>query len=430
MIKAVKGMNDLFGKKAYLWGRMEEDIKLLIANANFIEFRTPIVEEIALFKRGVGETTDVVQKEMYDFFDKKGRHIAMRPEGTASVVRAFIEHGLSLNEPLPFKTFYIGPFFRYEKPQKGRYRQFHQFGIEIFGDDSPQMDGEMIYTACKVLEHFKVKFDVHINSIGCKECRPAYREKLIQYFSLKKEDLCKECKERIAVNPLRLLDCKTCDPKSKYDDLPIMTDHLCDNCASHFKGLKETLEVFHVSYKEDPFIVRGLDYYTRTAFEILAETGGAHNAVAGGGRYDNLVADIGGPDTPATGFAMGLERLFDLIPEDFYSLPPLSVGYALCEEAVHDLVHFAKHMSHHPVRFFADYKPRRFKKALQKADKTGTDFVFVIGENEVKEKTILMKNMKTGTQKVFGQHEVLLIVRELMNYEVEVQSLLCHKDKS
>ena len=417
MISAVKGMNDLFGKRAVRWGRMEEDIKLLVSNANFTEMRTPMVEEIALFKRGVGETTDVVQKEMYDFLDKKGRHIAMRPEGTASVVRAFIEHGIAMNEPMPFKVFYIGPFFRYERPQKGRYRQFHQLGIEILGDDSPQMDAEMIFTAFRVLTHFKIDAEVHINSIGCKECRPAYREKLVEYFSSKNEHLCEDCKTRINTNPLRLLDCKTCDPKSKYKDIPVMTDHLCGACDDHFKQLQKSLNIFHVPYIIDPFIVRGLDYYTRTAFEVVANTGGSQNAVAGGGRYDNLVADIGGPDTPATGFAMGLERLFDLIPEDFYSESMLSAGYALCDEAVDDLVHFAKHMSHHPVRFFADYKPKKFKKALQKADKAGASFMFIIGEDEVKEKKILLKNMKTGEQIVYGQHEVMIIVRDLMNYE-------------
>ncbi len=417
MISAVKGMNDLFGRRAMRWGRMEEDIRRIVENANFTEFRTPILEEIALFKRGVGETTDVVQKEMYDFLDKKGRHVAMRPEGTASVVRAFIEHGIAMNEPMPFKLYYIGPFFRYERPQKGRYRQFHQLGIEIFGDDTPQMDAEMIFTACRVLEHFKIDYEVHINSIGCKECRPAYREKLVEYFSSKKEHLCEDCQKRIDTNPLRLLDCKTCNPKAKYQDIPVMTDHLCQKCDTHFKQLKDALEIFHVNGIIDPFIVRGLDYYTRTAFEIVANTGGSQNAVAGGGRYDNLVSDIGGPDTPATGFAMGLERLFDLISEDFYTEPFISAGYALCDEAVNDLVHFAKHMSYHPVRFFADYKPKKFKKALQKADKAGAEFIFIIGEDEAKDKKIMMKNLKTGEQKVFYQHEVILIINELLNYE-------------
>ncbi|HSW60744.1 MAG TPA: histidine--tRNA ligase [bacterium] len=417
MISAVKGMNDLFGKRAMRWGRMEEDIRRIVEAANFTEFRTPILEEITLFKRGVGETTDVVQKEMYDFLDKKGRHVAMRPEGTASVVRAFIEHGIAMNEPMPFKLYYIGPFFRYERPQKGRYRQFHQLGIEILGDETPQMDAEMIFTACRVLDHFKIDYEVHVNSIGCKECRPAYREKLVEYFSSKKEHLCDDCQKRIDTNPLRLLDCKTCNPKAKYQDIPVMTDNLCGSCDTHFKQLKDALKIFHVNGIIDPFIVRGLDYYTRTAFEIVANTGGTQNAVAGGGRYDNLVSDIGGPDTPATGFAMGLERLFDLIPEDFYSEPLLSAGYALCDEAVDDLVHFAKHMSHHPVKFFAEYKPRKFKKALQKADKSGATFMFIIGEDEAKDKKILMKNLKTGEQKIFGQHEVILIVNELMNYE-------------
>ena len=284
MISAIKGMNDLFGEKAFRWGKMEEDIKEMMAAADFGEFRTPILEEIALFKRGVGETTDVVKKEMYDFLDKKGRHVAMRPEGTASVVRAFVEHGIGINYPSPFKAFYIAPFFRYERPQKGRFRQFHQFGVEIFGDETPQMDAEMIFTASRVLEHFGIDYEIHLNSIGCKECRAAYREKLIEYFSAKKENLCEDCRTRLEANPLRLLDCKACDPKANCADVPKMTDYLCEDCKNHFEELQKALHAFGVPFVLDPFIVRGLDYYTKTAFEIVAKTGGSQNAVAGGGR--------------------------------------------------------------------------------------------------------------------------------------------------
>lgn len=419
MIKAVKGMNDLYGKIAFRWARMEDDIKMLISNGNFNEIRTPIVEDYALFKRSVGETTDVVQKEMYDFKDKKDRHIALRPEGTAGVVRSFVEHRMDIDNILPLKLFYIGPFFRYERPQKGRYRQFHQLGIEILGDDTPQSDAEMIYTAYRIIKHFEIEQKVLINSIGCSKCRPVYREKLVEYFSTRKEYLCSDCISRLETNPLRLLDCKICKPKEKYTDIPVMTDHLCDECSDHFLQLKESLDVFHVDFEVDPFIVRGLDYYTRTAFEILAQTGGSQNAVAGGGRYDNLVSDIGGPQTPATGFAMGLERLFDMIPQDFYAEPFLCSGFALTQEGVADLVHFTKHLSHHPVVFVADYKPRKLKKALQKASKINSGYTFIFGEDEVKEKTVLMKNMETGEQKTYGQHEVFIIVKEILKSESE-----------
>ena len=417
MIKAVKGMNDLYGKRAFRWAKMEDDIKMLISNGNFTEIRTPVVEDYALFKRSVGETTDVVQKEMYDFRDKKDRHIALRPEGTAGVVRSFVEHRMDIDNILPLKLFYIGPFFRYERPQKGRYRQFHQLGIEILGDDTPQSDAEMIYTAFRLIKHFKIEQKVSINSIGCKECRPIYREKLIEYFSSRKSDLCEDCTNRLETNPLRLLDCKTCKPKERYTDIPVMTDYLCDECADHFSQLKKSLDVFHVPFEVDPFIVRGLDYYTRTAFEILADTGGSQNAVAGGGRYDNLISDIGGPQTPATGFAMGLERLFDMIPEDFYIEPVLCSGFALTTEGVDDLVHFTKHMSHHPVVFAADYKPKKMKKALQKASKMESGYTFIFGEDEVREKKVLMKNMETGEQKIYGQHEVMIIVQEILKLE-------------
>jgi len=410
MISAIKGMNDIFGEKAFRWGKMEEDIKKMMVAANFGEFRTPILEEIALFKRGVGETTDVVKKEMYDFLDKKGRHVAMRPEGTASVVRAFVEHGIGINYPAPFKAFYIAPFFRYERPQKGRFRQFHQFGVEIFGDETPQMDAEMIFTASRVLEHFGIDYEIHLNSIGCKNCRAAYREKLIEYFSAKKDDLCEDCRTRLELNPLRLLDCKACDPKNRFTDVPKMTDFLCDDCKNHFEELQKALHAFGVPFVLDPFIVRGLDYYTKTAFEIVAKTGGSQNAVAGGGRYDNLVSDIGGSDTPATGFAMGLERLFDLIPEDFYKEVPLSAGYALCDEAVLQLVEFTKKMSKENIRFLADYKPKKLKKALQKAEKTNASFVFVIGEDEAANGKILMKNMATREQKIFDKDDISGII--------------------
>ena len=415
MVKGVKGMNDLFGQDSQKWIRMEEDIRRIVSASGYGEIRTPMVEELALFKRGVGETTDVVKKEMYDFHDKKGRHIALRPEGTAGTVRAFVEHRMALEFPSPVKYYYIGPFFRYERPQKGRYRQFHQLGVEIFGDDTAEMDGEMISIAYRVMDHFKLNAEVHINSIGCAQCRPAYHSTVTEFFSEKKEELCEDCKGRLETNPMRILDCKICKPKEKWSDTPVMVDHLCDECSDHFSRLQKALEIFHVPFVIDPFIVRGLDYYTKTAFEILANTGGSQNAVAGGGRYDNLVRDLDGPPTPATGFAVGLERLFDLIPDDFFHYPPLALAYTLTADGVEQLVHFAKHMSHHPIQMIADYKPRKMKKALQRANRFGARWIFLIGEDEVQNETIILKDLKKGEQKEYKQYEVMNIVKDMLH---------------
>ncbi len=422
MYKAVKGMNDIYGATGRKWSWMEDEIKMILRHFNYEEIRTPIVEELALFKRGVGDTTDVVQKEMYDFEDKKGRKLALRPEGTAGVVRAFIERKMELDRPLPLKVFYIGPNFRYERPQKGRYRQFYQLGLEVFGDPTPEMDAEVIFATSKIIERLKVHAEFHINSIGCSKCRPKYKEALLEFFGDKKDELCGDCQRRIETNPLRLLDCKKDDPRGKYDVIPMMTDHLCEECATDFERLKKALDTFHVEYKVDPFIVRGLDYYTKTAFEIVADTGGSQNSIGGGGRYNNLVEDMGGKPTPATGVAFGLERLFDLIPEGLRTEDSLVMGFTLFEGGVEDLVHFSKHISHHPVRFMADYVPRKMKNALKKANKLGVRHVFIFGEEEVKEKKMLYRDMETGEQTVYGQHEVFPIVKMLMDKEVETLS--------
>jgi len=415
---AVKGMNDILPPESLRWSRMEEDLRLIAARLNYEEIRTPIVESLELFQRGLGETSDVVQKEMYVFEDKNGNKLALRPEGTAGVVRAFIEHSLGIERPGPHKFFYIGPNFRYERPQKGRYRQFHQIGFEIFGDPTPEMDAELIYAVHLILVHFRVKGEIRINSIGCPACRPAYRERLIAYFRPKAEELCGDCRRRLEVNPLRLLDCKVDAPRERWRDLPLITEHLCAACAADFDRLQKALAIFHVPFTVDPFIVRGLDYYVKTAFEVTADTGGTQNAIAGGGRYDGLVAATGGADTPATGFAIGLERLLAVIPPDFFREQPLAMGFALFEGGVPDLLHFTKHLSHHPVRYLAEYTPRKFKNALQKANKRGARHLFVFGEDEVKSRQVLYKDLATGEQKLFGQHEVMAIVAMLMEKEL------------
>ncbi|MFO7734653.1 MAG: histidine--tRNA ligase [bacterium] len=418
MVKAVKGMNDIFGTEGYRWQRMEEDIRHIVFSQDFEEIRTPLVEKYELFDRSVGEDSDVVQKEMYDFKDKKGRHIALRPEGTAGIVRAYVEHRMDLEKPGPRKLFYFGPFFRYERPQKGRYRQFHQFGLEIFGDSTAEMDAEMIFTASRIMKHFEIDHDIKINSIGCDSCRPAYREKLKTFFEKHVDELCENCRNRLHTNPLRLIDCKKCEPFKRYDAVPLTTDHICDSCNESFEKLKKSLEIFKVSYKIDPSVVRGLDYYTKTAFEITADTDGAHNSIAGGGRYDSLVKELGGPDTPATGFAIGLERLFDLISDDFFAGSSLCSAYTLDESATPDLLHFVKHMTHHPLRITADYIPRKMGKALKKADKINARHIFMFGKHEVENKTVLYRDLKTGEQRHYKQHEVMKIVKDTMEKEI------------
>jgi len=415
---AVKGMNDILPPESFRWSRMEEDLRLIATRLNYEEIRTPIVETLELFQRGLGETSDVVQKEMYVFEDKNGNKLALRPEGTAGVVRAFIEHSIGIERPGPHKFFYIGPNFRYERPQKGRYRQFHQIGFEIFGDPSPEMDAELIYAAALILDHFRVKGEIRVNSIGCSICRPLYREKLIAYFRPKVDELCGDCRRRLELNPLRLLDCKTDAPRERWNDIPLITNHLCSHCVSDFESLQKALGIFHVPFIVDPFIVRGLDYYVKTSFEVTAETGGTQNAIAGGGRYDALVAAAGGQATPATGFAIGLERLLSVIPADFFSVQPLAMGFALFPGALPDLLLFTKHLSHHPVRYMAEYTPRKFKNALQKANKRRARHLFIFGEDEVKNRQVLYKDLATGEQRLFGQHETMTIVAMLMDKEI------------
>ncbi len=417
--QAVKGMNDLYGFEALRFGRMEEDIKQILRTFGYTELRTPIVEELALFKRGVGETTDVVQKEMYQFEDKGGRMLVLRPEGTAAAARAFIERRMDLEFPAPHKLFYIGLFFRYERPQKGRYRQFHQLGLEVLGDSTPEMDAELIYTASRILEYFRVKSEIRINSIGCKECRPLYREKLIEFLKPKAETFCEDCKSRIEQNPLRVLDCKRDNLREKYPEIPKITEHLCECCKSDFERVKKALNIFGVSFVVDPFIVRGLDYYTKTAFEITAETGGSQNAIGGGGRYDNLIEDVGGISTPATGMAFGLERLLSVIAEDFYNKDIPVMVFTMFDGGVEELIKFTEKMTRQPFKFIADYSPKKMKAILRKANQFEARHVFIFGESELAEGRIIYKDMAKGEQILFRTEDIDAISHILMNKDSE-----------
>ena len=319
-ITVPRGTCDVLPVDSYKWNYIENIAREIANRFGFREIRTPVFEHTELFIRGIGNSTDIVRKEMYTFDDKKGRSMTLRPEGTATVMRSVLENNLYLS--VPTKLFYIGPFFRYERPQEGRYRQFHQFGLEAIGIDSPAIDAEIIHSACTFFETLGLKeIVVQLNSLGCSECRPKYREALVEFFESHREELCSDCKERLSINPLRVIDCKNPNCKQIALNAPVMIDFLCDECKAHFEKLQKLLSVYGVDFKVNPRIVIGLDYYTRTVFEFITTSIGAQGTVCGGGRYDGLIESIGGSKMPGIGFAAGIERLLLLLDNGENKIP-------------------------------------------------------------------------------------------------------------
>ncbi|HLC40941.1 MAG TPA: histidine--tRNA ligase, partial [Methylomirabilota bacterium] len=309
-IKAVKGVKDIIPPEISKWQRLEEAARRLLETAGYQEIRLPLFERTELFTRGIGEATDIVQKEMYTFEDRSGESLTLRPEGTASVIRAYLEHGMAV-WPKPVRLYYLGPMFRHERPQAGRYRQFYQIGAEVLGADNPVVDAEVIAVLVELFRNLGLaqRLELLLNSIGDAQCRPAYRDRLAGYLRLHLQDLCDDCRERVERNPLRVLDCKKPGCAPVIREAPEITHHLCRDCRSHFDRVQEYLGALGVSYTLAPRLVRGLDYYTRTTFELVSRELGAQNAVAAGGRYDGLVEELDGPPTPGIGFAMGVERI-------------------------------------------------------------------------------------------------------------------------
>ena len=400
-IKAPKGTKDITILESYKWQYIESAIREVTALFGYRENRTPVFEHTELFLRGVGDTTDIVQKEMYTFNDKGDRSITLKPEGTAGVVRAFIENNLYANAQ-PTKAYYLNcPVFRYERPQAGRLREHHQFGIEIFGAAEPSADAEVIMVAKKLLDKLGITgIKLNINSIGCPVCKPAYNEKLKAYLKDHLDELCGTCKDRYETNPLRILDCKVESCQTIVKDAPKMIDHLCDDCKAHFDGLKRILNELSVVYKVNPMIVRGLDYYTRTVFEFIAIGIGAQGTVCGGGRYDGLVEEIGGPSTPGMGFGMGMERLLMVmesqgiaIPEprlyDVYIAP---VG----EEAKLKAIEIVNTLREKGIKADTDHVGRSLKAQMKYADKCGAGKVVVLGEEEMNTGIITLKDMQSN----------------------------------
>ncbi len=401
MINIPKGTKDMLPSEAYKWHYVERIARETAANFGFKEIRTPMFEHTELFLRGVGETTDIVTKEMYTFDDKGGRSLTLRPEGTAGVARCFIENGLQQGV-MPMKAYYLASAFRYEKPQNGRLREHHQFGVECFGSESPAADAEIISLADTFLRNVGLtSLELNLNSIGCPECRAKYNAALKKYIGENLHNMCAQCQARFDKNPLRILDCKEEKCKAITKNAPKILDYLCDDCKAHFKEVQRILSELGIKYVVNPGIVRGLDYYTRTVFEFVSTDIGAQGTVCGGGRYNNLVEEVGGKPTPAVGFGLGLERLLLVLENtnslraqeenvEYYFAPLGDSAKALCRELAYAL-------RRKGVSAETDIMDRSVKAQMKYADKIGAKYVVVIGDDEIAKGVVSVKNMADGT---------------------------------
>lgn len=399
---AIKGTQDTLPQDSYKIQYIESAMRETAENFGFREMRTPVFEHTELFRRGVGETTDVVQKEMYTFEDKGGRSITLRPEGTAGAVRAFLEHGL-FNEALPQKIYYLTSCYRYEKPQAGRLREFHQFGIECFGAGSAAADAEVISLANEIFNYLGIdNLSLEINSIGCPECRKNYHKALKEYFEQYKGELCATCLGRLERNPMRILDCKSPVCSEIAKNAPTVIEFLCDDCRSHFESVKKYLDAMEISYTVNPQIVRGLDYYTRTVFEFVSNEIGAQGTVCGGGRYDGLIEEMGGQPLPACGFGLGIERLLLLMNTKNSEFPePKKCDLFIAsmgESANIKAAEIAKELRSEGLYIQFDTVGRGLKAQMKYANKIGALYTLVLGDNEIETGKIKLKNMEKGNE--------------------------------
>lgn len=398
MINIPKGTKDVLPTESYKWHFLEKKIRQTARLFGLQEVRTPTFEHTELFARGVGETTDIVNKEMYTFIDKGDRSITLKPEGTAGVARCFIENGLA-QLPMPLRMYYITPVFRYERPQAGRLREHHQFGVEMYGVDSAELDVETMLIAKNIFDSLGIKgITLNVNNIGCGNCRPKYNQALRDHLQANLDKMCPVCQQRFVTNPLRILDCKDDRCKKVTAEAPSVLDFLCENCSSHHGKVVNLLDKLGVDYQVDPKIVRGLDYYTKTVFEFVKDDIGAKSTVCGGGRYNNLVAEVGGKPCPAVGFGLGLERLLLTIEACGIEIPneeKVKVYIAPLNQSVYAMDVVAK-LRAEGVSAMCDVAGRSVKAQMKYADKLGAEYVVVIGDNEIAEGVVTLKNMKTG----------------------------------
>ncbi|HPT84512.1 MAG TPA: histidine--tRNA ligase [Bacillota bacterium] len=410
MIQRPRGTFDILPEEMPYWYKIEETAREVSALYGFSEIRIPTFEATELFARGVGDTTDVVQKEMYTFTDREGRSLTLRPEGTAGVARALIENG-KCSDAMPLKLFYIINCFRYEKPQAGRSREFYQYGVELFGSDSPAADATVIALANAVISRLGITgTELQVNSIGCPSCRPEYHKKLREFFAANEEKLCPTCRERLKTNPLRILDCKNEDCIKLCEGAPKVLDSLCSPCAEHFETLKKYLDASGIAYTVNPKIVRGLDYYTRTVFEFISDKIGAQSTICGGGRYDGLIKQIGGPELPGIGFAMGITRLILAMKacgsEVEEPMAPSLYIAPLGERAQLYALKLSAGLKEAGIYSECDIVGRSLKSQMKYADKIGAKYTLILGDAEIDTGRAILKNMQTGEQSEVGVSDI------------------------
>lgn len=406
MINVPKGTKDVLPSDSYKWQYVENTARRVAKIFGASEIRTPTFEHTEVFLRGVGETTDIVNKEMYTFLDKGGRSVTLKPEGTAGVARAFVENGMH-SSALPAKLFYITQCFRYERPQAGRLREFHQFGVEFLGSNDANIDAETILFANAFIKAIGIKnVTLYINSIGCKHCRKNYEEALKRYFNDNIDGMCELCKDRLDKNPLRILDCKNEDCKKINAGAPKILDYICDDCAKHFEKVKRLLDIAGVKYVVDSGIVRGLDYYTRTVFEFVSDNIGAQGTVCGGGRYDGLISQLGGADVPGIGFAVGIERVLMLLENLGVKIPneeKVTVYFApMGEEEGEKAFELATALRAKGISCDFDHMGRSIKSQFKYADKIGAEYVAVIGSSELENGAVKLKKMADGSEEIIS----------------------------
>jgi len=412
MIRLIRGFRDILPEQTGLWRHVEAVARHSFDDFGFAELKIPVLEKTELFARSIGADTDIVEKEMYTFSDRKGKLLTMRPEATASVVRAYIEHQLYAKDPV-WKLFTIGPMFRRERPQKGRYRQFYQINAEVFGLHDPRADAELLLCLTTFLNRLGLSgVSLHINSLGCMACRPAFKIALTGFLAGRGGTLCSDCLRRRDTNPLRVFDCKVPTCKEAMGDAPSILDFLCEECRIHFDTVRRALDVFAIPYKADPRLVRGLDYYTRTAFEVLAGALGAQDAVAGGGRYDGLVKALGGPDQPGVGFAIGADRLVELLEDHqaFFAKKPHLFVAALGQKAQEKAFYWVQDFRKQKMRVEMDFEDRSLKAQMRRANKLGATYVLIMGDRELENGIAVFRNLETKAQEEVPLEHLVTVV--------------------
>lgn len=419
MFKAPRGTTDILPEDQSWWQYIESKAAAICRLYGFYRIDTPAFEDARLFTRSVGEGTDIVNKEMYIFKDRSDNELALRPEGTASVCRAYLEHGMD-NQPQPVRMYYFADIFRYERPQAGRYRQHHQFGCEAIGEASPVLDAEVIHMALNFFTALGLtNFSLQLNSIGCRKCRPVYLRELKKYYQPLKQGLCEDCSTRLEKNPLRLLDCKKSGCQEAAESAPRSSEYLCDECAEHFRLLKSYLGDMDIKYTLNPRLVRGLDYYTKTVFEIQPLEGGSQSALGGGGRYDDLIGQLGGKATPAIGFATGMERIVMNLKNQGVEVPgpekPAVYIACLGDNVRGEALKTAAVLREADISVIVSAGDRSLKAQLRHANSAGARYAVIIGENEVRAGTIMLRNMETGEQQEIQRDDVITVLQNNQN---------------